>query len=218
MGNLMFRLLCLMLLFSYSFTTKGQENIYGKYCYWHIVHGHCLEIKSNNNFVLTESGNVYPTPTWTGKWTTYGDTIILTFDSNSMGTFTHIIESEYLIRTNLKKSILVKDTFQLEPPGYLYKKTGYYNDGTIRCELNWRDISTFNFIPTPSGQWKFYFSNGTLQRTENYKKGKLNGEIINYDNEGNCITIEKWKNGNLKKTKGCPKQTLPTNLKENKNG
>jgi len=200
----MVRQLIIIPLLILSFSTNGQENIYGKYCYWYIVHGHCLDIKPNNKFVLTESGNLSPTPTWTGKWTTKCDTLILFFDADSMGMKMHILESEYFIRTNLKTSVINKDTFQLEPPGYLYKTQGFYVDGSLKCELEWQDISTFNFTPTPAGQWKFYQPNGNIQRIEKYKKGKLNGDIINYDKDGNCYAIEKWGKGKFKRKKSCP--------------
>ncbi len=201
MRNYIFKLLTFLFLFSLSISTKGQDNIYGKYCYWHIVHGHCLEIKSSNDFILTESGYIYPEPpSWSGKWSLIGDTITLVFDIDSMGPYTHIIESEYLIRTNLKKHIINKDTFQFESPRYLYKKIGYYENGNLQSELNWQNIASFNSTPTPVGPWNFYYINGILQRTENYRKGKLHGEIVNYDENGKCIKIEKWRNGKLKKT------------------
>lgn len=201
----MIRQLLIISLLILSFATKGQENIYGEYCSWHLVHGHCLEIRPHFRFVLTESGNLYPQPTWTGEWTTKSDTLFLVFDSDSLRIKTHILESEYFIRTNLKLSAINQDSFQLEPPRYLYMTKGFYEDGGLKCELEWQSISTFNFTPTPMGQWKFYHPNGNIQRIEEYKKGRLSGDVVFYDNYGMCLSIERWKNGKLKRKKNCSK-------------
>ena len=47
----------------------------------------------------------------------------------------------------------------------------------------------------PSGEWKWFYKNGGLKRIEYYRKGKLEGSQIEYDNIGNEITNGEFYNG-----------------------
>jgi len=47
----------------------------------------------------------------------------------------------------------------------------------------------------PAGEWKWYYENGALKRIEYYRKGKLEGSQIEYDNVGNELTNGEFYNG-----------------------
>jgi hypothetical protein len=173
----------------------AQENIYGEYSTWFLVSGYKLAIKPENKFTLTDAGNVLDKRIWYGTWTRKVDSLFLDFDVDSMKNYVHIVESEFLIRTNLKKSINTPDSFIIHAPAYLYKEIGYYENGQIRCRGKWLDVSTMNITPKRANKWEYFYENGMLKRVELYEKGKLNGEIINYEEDGICSSIEIWRKG-----------------------
>lgn len=187
-----------------SLTIFGQEKLYGEYWTYHLVHGHKLEIKPQNKFILRYWANVINPPEWTGKWETIGDTLKLHFDSDTMGTYTHVIEDEFLIRTNLKETTITDSLITLETPRYLYKKLGKFQDGSIYCQTNWKSVKSYNWEATRVGDWKFYYPNGGLKRIEKYRKGIRHGETEYYSQYGLIVKIEKWKKGELIKTKKYP--------------
>ena len=42
-----------------------------------------------------------------------------------------------------------------------------------------------------------FFDNGQLEQTQNWKDGKLNGEVLLYYKNGQLVKIEYWKDGVL---------------------
>lgn len=189
-------------------TTKGQDSLIGVYRGSYIITTWELEIKSENQFTLREDVNVYPQPFWTGKWILTNDTLYLDYDVDSMTTDTHIVESSFYLRTNLKKSIVNDSTFELHSPNYMYKVIGKYPNGNIKSQLTWQSISAFNFTPTREGTWLFYYDQGGIERVERYKKGLKHGSWIYLDKYGYCKREVKWKKGELKKEKDCNQQRL----------
>ena len=186
----------------FSLISFGQEKLYGEYITYHIVNGYQLEIKPQNKFELTEVASmVLNPPLWTGNWETKGDTLRLHFDADSMGTYVHIIEDEFLIRTNLKEFIINDSIVQFEFPHYLYKTVGKYPNGNTYCQTDWKSMSTTNLDATKIGEWKYYYPEGGLQKVERFKKGLQHGETEHFNESGHFIKIEKWKKGKLKKTK-----------------
>jgi antitoxin component YwqK of YwqJK toxin-antitoxin module len=47
------------------------------------------------------------------------------------------------------------------------------------------------------GIWKRWNANGMLKQIMNYKKGKLDGELLSYNETGKIIDIKEYKNGEL---------------------
>ena len=47
------------------------------------------------------------------------------------------------------------------------------------------------------GNWKYWYTNGELRRSENWKKGTLNGKQINYNRSGNLEAELNFKDGFL---------------------
>ena len=46
-----------------------------------------------------------------------------------------------------------------------------------------------------SGEWLFYYPQGSLSGVENYQGGKLHGKVIYFDVAGNKLAEENWCNG-----------------------
>jgi hypothetical protein len=44
-------------------------------------------------------------------------------------------------------------------------------------------------------EWKYWYLNGILNKVVFYKNGKIHGRVIQYNEEGKTIRIEKFKNG-----------------------
>ena len=44
------------------------------------------------------------------------------------------------------------------------------------------------------GEWKYWYPNGSIKRTENYKEGQLKGKPTCYDDQGNLVTKKSSKN------------------------
>jgi len=66
--------------------------------------------------------------------------------------------------------------------------TFYYENGTKQ------QVGKFkNEIPT--GEWKWFYPNGNIKRIEYYRKGKLEGPQIEYDEQGNEIAKGDYYNG-----------------------
>ena len=66
--------------------------------------------------------------------------------------------------------------------------TYYYASGKIQQTGKYKN-------QIPSGEWKWYYENGAIKRVEYYRKGKLEGAQIEYDNLGNEITNGIFYNG-----------------------
>ncbi|PQJ73273.1 toxin-antitoxin system YwqK family antitoxin [Polaribacter butkevichii] len=47
------------------------------------------------------------------------------------------------------------------------------------------------------GNWKYFYSDGTIMSEENYKEGKLDGALINYYQDGRVTEFSTYKNGLL---------------------
>ncbi|WP_158837951.1 toxin-antitoxin system YwqK family antitoxin [Polaribacter sp. L3A8] len=47
------------------------------------------------------------------------------------------------------------------------------------------------------GNWKYFYSDGTIMSEENYKDGKLDGALINYYQDGRVTEFSTYKNGLL---------------------
>ena len=72
-----------------------------------------------------------------------------------------------------KSDITNMDTFVLEADGFWRVR---YSDGNIMIEgklkRKW-SFRYFRFIKVPFGVWNFYSREGSLVKTEEYKRGKL---------------------------------------------
>lgn len=66
--------------------------------------------------------------------------------------------------------------------------TYYFEDGKVQQRGKYKN-------QIPSGEWKWYYKNGGLKRIEYYRKGKLEGSQIEYDNLGNELTNGEFYNG-----------------------
>ena len=44
-------------------------------------------------------------------------------------------------------------------------------------------------------EWKFWYENGILQKTVTYKNGKIHGKVVQYNEKGKVMRIEKYKKG-----------------------
>lgn len=64
-------------------------------------------------------------------------------------------------------------------------KTGpwkyYYENGTLSQE------GTYNSEGNPEGEWRWYYENGALLREEYYYLGKLDGLMVDYDENGEVL-------------------------------
>lgn len=186
----------------------GQDSLYGEYRYWFIVNGYQLQINPDQTFNLQYIGNVIDPPKWTGNWSTKEDTLLLDFCEDTIGIRKHIIVSEFLLQTNLES----KDSAEiLYFPQYLYKTAGYYDTGNIKFQGFWESISYANQEASRTGEWKFYYEKGGIQRIEHYEKNLRHGNMKFYDPSGHCQKVEKWRKGRLKKIKDCPKHKINSN-------
>jgi len=66
--------------------------------------------------------------------------------------------------------------------------TFYYENGTIQQKGKYKN-------QIPSGGWKWFYENGAIKRIEYYRKGKLEGSQIEYDELGNELTNGEYYNG-----------------------
>ncbi|HYX08590.1 MAG TPA: hypothetical protein VE912_17805 [Bacteroidales bacterium] len=59
------------------------------------------------------------------------------------------------------------------------------------------------------GAWKYWFSNGKLLRTENWKKGEKTGETVFFDRNGSKVVVLKYRNGKLKDSLNLEEDAKP---------
>lgn len=83
-------------------------------------------------------------------------------------------------------NILAKGTYENGRRNGLW--TYYYENGKIEQIGKFTD-------EIPSGEWKWYYPNGQIKAYEFYRKGKIEGTVYEYDEQGNEITKGDYYNG-----------------------
>ena len=80
----------------------------------------------------------------------------------------------------------------------LIEKNGIYYEKNTNIPYNGKVIGSATGLfknGLPDGKWKEFSSKGILMSESNYVKGKLNGQFINYFENGKLEKKEVYKNG-----------------------
>lgn len=79
-----------------------------------------------------------------------------------------------------------------EPAGIISVYKEFHENGARKAVLNYENGK-------PDGDAVFYFPTGSVQIEGSYKEGKKHGRWKYYDEDGNKLGVEKWRNGEKRK-------------------
>lgn len=89
--------------------------------------------------------------------------------------------------------LLLCCVYQMRPQkvSVLAPETTYYSPGAPK------EIKQFDVTGNKSGEWKWFFNTGQIQKLENYKSGRLHGKWEQYDRDGRLIDRREFINDTM---------------------
>ena len=123
-----------------------------------------LDLKPNYTFNLNCSRHYQKPLNEKGLWEVNSDSLTLSFDSVTLYFY---IKSE-----NIFKRI---DTNQTPYDALFWRQflsqKSYHDNSTVSIEKSWKYVKRKGIVR--HGEWKYYDSDGKLEKVEKYRRGKL---------------------------------------------
>ena len=94
---------------------------------------------------------------------------------------------EYFYENGQQKQLSFYDEAGLRSGKWYY----YYKTGNIKQE------ASYDAIGNKDGIWIYYREDGTKLRSETYRDGLLNGEVLKYDEKNNLFDRQVYKNDKI---------------------